>query len=505
MACVPQVPQVAQWRWSVRSKLLGLVLAVEIAAFAALLAMTAHLLDGSMDGTFKAQLATLKPPLNAALARPLYEHDVDTLRAVIESSRSDMGLTYLVLRDERDQVVVADGWPADEPLPLPSHDLGAAGDFHGFVLIEYAQRRLGTLNFGISTAFIKAERQRLLEKGALVALACVLATALALVLPIYLGTRRLSRLAEASGRMAEGRFDSPVPQDGSDELARLARSFVAMREAVRHRLDMQGEREAMARSMNTQLEQRVAERTGELQRAYAELEAFSYTVSHDLRAPLRAIIGFSNIIGIEHAETLTSEVRSELDRIHQSAIRMSRLIDNLLDFSRYSRAQVNKCDLDPSVVVASVIGNLPADDLGRVRVHVDPLPRCRADPVLLRQVFENLISNGVKYSRKVAAPCVEIGACEGRVEGLVFFVRDNGVGFDMNHSGRLFEVFQRLHDTEFEGTGVGLAIARRIVERHGGAIWADSAPGAGATFYFSLPRAIGVDGHASAPALADAA
>ena len=165
---------------------------------------------------------------------------------------------------------------------------------------------------------------------------------------------------------------------------------------------------------------------------------------------------------------------------------MSRLIDNLLDFSRYSRMSLTRLDIEPRMLVEAIVSALPDDDRARVNLTIGELPRCEADPSLLRQVFENLISNAVKYSRATDAPAIEIGA---REEGgkTVYFVRDNGTGFDMAHSGRLFEVFQRLHGAEFEGTGVGLAIAKRIVERHGGAIWAVSRPGAGATFSFSIP------------------
>jgi PAS domain S-box-containing protein len=229
------------------------------------------------------------------------------------------------------------------------------------------------------------------------------------------------------------------------------------------------------------LEDLVRERTAELEAANRELQAFSYTVSHDLRGPLRAIIGFSSMLKKKSAE---GEDRDLLERIERNAQRLGHMVDDLLDFSRLGRGEVSVQRFDPNPVVAEVIESTRAS-YPRATVTAAPLPAMTGDRGLLRQVFENLIGNALKFSAKAEKPAVEVGAKSMNGE-TVFFVRDNGAGFDMQHSDELFTVFKRLHPGEFEGSGVGLATVQRIVARHGGRVWAESAPQAGATFYFTL-------------------
>jgi PAS domain S-box-containing protein len=239
--------------------------------------------------------------------------------------------------------------------------------------------------------------------------------------------------------------------------------------------------------LNSELEQRVIERTAQLEAANKELEAFSYSVSHDLRSPLRAVDGFSQAVLEDHADVLPEEARRYLKNVRQGAQRMGRLIDDLLMFSRLSRTPMRKQDVQIGALVRSVCDELGIDrENRRIDLQVGPLPNCAGDASLLRQVWINLISNALKYSRKRDVPMVEIG-CTSTPEGDVFHVRDNGTGFDMRYAGKLFGVFQRLHRAEeYEGTGVGLALVQRIVHRHGGRIWAESEVDRGATFYFTL-------------------
>jgi PAS domain S-box-containing protein len=249
------------------------------------------------------------------------------------------------------------------------------------------------------------------------------------------------------------------------------------------------ESEARVRRLNAELEERVRERTAELEAANKELEAFSYSVSHDLRAPLRTIDGFSRIVLRDCAGQLPADGREHLERVRDGARQMGQLVDDLLAFSRLGRQPITKRAVEPAPVVRQCLGELRGEQEGRrVEVTVGPLPRCRAEPALLKQVWINLLANALKYTRRREVARVEIGSRTGDGEGeVVYYVKDNGVGFDMRYAHKLFGVFQRLHRAEeYEGTGVGLAIVQRIVHRHGGRVWAEAEPDRGATFYFTL-------------------
>ena len=239
-----------------------------------------------------------------------------------------------------------------------------------------------------------------------------------------------------------------------------------------------------------QLNRDLQQRAGLLEAANEELETFSYSVSHDLRAPLRHILGYATMLHEEANPALGEKSQQHLTRIKQSATKMSTLIDELLHFSRFSHVELNRESVDLNAIVDSVIRDHNAEVQGRnvVWKHTQ-LPGAWGDVALLRQVVVNLISNALKYSRLSNPAEIEISVLENDSGETVFFVRDNGVGFDSQHADKLFGVFQRLHkESEFEGTGVGLASVRRIVARHGGKTWADGEVGRGATFYFSLPR-----------------
>jgi light-regulated signal transduction histidine kinase (bacteriophytochrome) len=226
-----------------------------------------------------------------------------------------------------------------------------------------------------------------------------------------------------------------------------------------------------------------------LETVNTELEAFSYSVSHDLRAPLRHIDGFASLLSKHASEKFDETGLRYLGVISDAARRMGRLIDDLLTFSRMSRTQLDAAEVDQDQLIADAIRE-PGLDRPGIEWRIAPLPRARADAAMLRQVWLNLLSNAVKYSARTEHPRIEVGSLPDpdTPGGHVFFVRDNGVGFDMKYAAKLFGVFQRLHsEAEFEGTGIGLANVRRIVARHGGRTWAESTIGSGATFFFSLP------------------
>jgi PAS domain S-box-containing protein len=242
------------------------------------------------------------------------------------------------------------------------------------------------------------------------------------------------------------------------------------------------------RRLNEELEQRVAERTAQLEASNNELEAFTYSVSHDLRAPLRAIDGYSRILLEDYARHLSPDAAQLLDYVRAGSQKMGELIDGLLAFSRLNRQPVNSRPIPMSGLVNQVLAGFNGEKEGRkVEITLGELPACIGDPILLQQVWVNLLSNALKFSRKCEVTRIEIGCVDQRGER-VFHVKDNGVGFDMRYVDKLFGVFQRLHRAEdFEGTGVGLAIVKRIIQRHGGRIWAEAKPDEGASFYFTLP------------------
>jgi signal transduction histidine kinase len=237
--------------------------------------------------------------------------------------------------------------------------------------------------------------------------------------------------------------------------------------------------------LNTDLEKKIAE----LHTANKELESFSYSVSHDLRAPLRIIDGFAKIISEEHTESLNAEGKRFVETIRTNAQRMGLLIDDLLNFSRIGRQELTLREINMNTLVDHVIENFKILDQNLLaKIQVKPLSNCRCDEHLLQQVWINLISNALKYSRNNSHPVIEIGWQDTSKE-LIYYVRDNGVGFDMEFAGKLFGVFQRLHKaSEYEGTGVGLALVNRIIVKHKGRVWAEAKVNEGATFYFSIPK-----------------
>lgn len=249
------------------------------------------------------------------------------------------------------------------------------------------------------------------------------------------------------------------------------------------------EAEEEVRSFNQKLEAMVAVRTRELEAANKELESFSYSVSHDLRAPLRSIHGYMNIFAEEYTGKLDDEANRLIHIIQDNARRMGQLIDDLLSFSRLGRKELMKGTISMEDMVDGIWEELLRDQNGRdIDFTRASLPPAFVDSVTMRHVWTNLLSNALKYTGRKPKAIIEVGA---REEGdkIVYFVRDNGSGFDMRYYEKLFGVFQRLHSQEeFEGTGVGLAIVHRILHRHGGSIWADARPEEGATFYFALPR-----------------
>jgi len=301
--------------------------------------------------------------------------------------------------------------------------------------------------------------------------------------------------------VGSGRLDYKVGTTANDEIGQLSRAFdrmsenlqsvTASRDDLNKEVRERKQAEAQVRKLNSELEMRVIERTAKLEESNKELEAFSYSVSHDLRAPLRHIQGFVEMLNKSSGNLLDDKGRRYLFIIGNVANKMGILIDDLLMFSRMGRAEINMATLDLEKLIHTLIYEMHLDIAGRnVEWKIaSSLPLITCDPSMIRLVITNLISNALKFTKHCEHAIIEIGNIADEKGEPIFFVKDNGVGFDMQYVGKLFGVFQRLHrDEEFEGTGVGLANVRRIINRHGGKTWAEGVLNQGATIFFTLPN-----------------
>jgi signal transduction histidine kinase len=339
----------------------------------------------------------------------------------------------------------------------------------------------GSERFG--TLYLSSDMEEMHERlrlyGGMALLVVLLASGVAYALSRML-QRQISQpilsLAETARAVSDRRdYSVRARQHGDDELGVLT-------DALNHML-------AQIQEQNEGLERRVRERTAELESANAELEAFGSSAAHDLRTPLRAIAGFADVLLDPRAHLPPADAERYIRKIREGSDQMTELINDLLAFSRLGRQTLTRQTVDLAPLCREVFEELKGErGRRRVELRLQPLPPANGDAALLRAVFVNLLSNALKYSRPRDAAVIEIGVTEDKEENApVYFVRDNGVGFDMSDADKLFGVFQRLHHAhEFEGTGVGLATVRRIIERHGGRIWAQAEPDKGATFFFTL-------------------
>lgn len=353
--------------------------------------------------------------------------------------------------------------------------------FEGVQPVVHGEKQLGTL-------YLQTDMKAMYQMFGFFCLVAVVVFAVSLLLT-YVLSRFLQKgisnpilsLATVAKSVSENRdYSVRATVSTNDELGVLTHSFNEMLTQIEEQ-----NREIV--SFNRELEMKIEERTAELQAANKELEAFSYSVSHDLRAPLRAVHGYAKMLEEDYDKVLDGEGKRLLGQVQNNAQKMGMLIDDLLAFARYGRKEINKSTIDMRLMCRNVLDEINKSTTHVADVRVGELHPVKGDSALMWHVMVNLLSNGIKYSSKKEKPVVKVKSEQNNGE-VIFSVSDNGTGFDMLYVNKLFGVFQRLHSSEeFVGTGVGLAIVKRIVERHGGRVWADGKVGEGATFYFSLP------------------
>jgi signal transduction histidine kinase len=424
----------------------------------------------------------------------------DDARQVLAALKSDPSTVMAALYDQQGRLFAT--YPVEMPqLAPPTVPRGRRGVWFEPSAVVVHQpvveegRLLGTLYLK-SDLRVLTGRLRIFTLVVLLAVLGSIGVAFALSSWLQRGIAQpVRRLAETAQLVSESR-DYAVRANvvSDDELGLLTGSFNDMLSEIQQRDAALHASEARLRHLNGDLERRVHARTAELEISNRELEAFSYSVSHDLRAPLRHVDGFADLLEKHAGSTLDDKGRRYLAMISESAKSMGALIDDLLAFSRMGRTELQQSTVNLERLVADVLRDIEDETAGRtIEWRLGSLPELQGDPAMLRLVAANLILNAVKYTRSRPSAVIEIGS-QTSDEETVVFVRDNGVGFDPAYAHKLFGVFQRLHSAEdFEGTGIGLANVRRIIQRHGGRTWAEGELDRGATFFFSLPRQVPVE------------
>ena len=472
-------------RYGTRSLRFRLVVAcalIQAVLLAGLIANHIDLLCTSLTEQMENRLEELKPLLNAALAPLVMQRDYAALQDVLNEAVRAQELKYIQIIDRHSRRMA---WAGKVPASFSAdRDLGRTQQDHIYDQeqpLQLANQTVGHVRFGISTRAMEQAKADTLTQGIGIAVLVIAATVTLLIIVSGFLTRHLLALAQGAQKIAAGDLNVTINADQRDEVGDTARAFNTMA------ISLKETREEMRR-LNEQLEQRVTERTAQLLTVNQELETFSYSVSHDLRAPLRGIDGFSQALLEDYGDKLDESGKNMLRRVRAASQRMAQLIDDLLNLSRVTRYEIRAEPVDLSLLARSIASDLQKTQPQRQALfEITEGLIAHGDPRLLRIMLENLFSNAWKFTSKCEHANIQFGANHDQGEP-GFFVRDNGVGFDMAYADKLFGPFQRLHaSTEFEGTGVGLATVQRIIHRHGGRIRAHAAVGQGATFYFTLP------------------
>lgn len=364
--------------------------------------------------------------------------------------------------------------------------------------VQLNGRQIGQLFMGLMLTDLKAEVKR---SRTTILWVCLAVFSIGVIFVFSITSfviQPLSRMVTTVEQVAAGDFSQRVDIYSSDEVGHLAQSFNIMvqelevyTEKLKREIALRKQAEENVLQLNQELEQRVRDRTAQLEATNKELEGFVYSMSHDLRAPLRHIVGFIDLLKKNIFETLDTKSQRYIGNIYSATVRLGNLIDDLLLYSRIGRVVLNKSKIDFNALIRELVkGEFSAETRNRnITWNICPLATVRGDKNLLQQALINLLDNAIKFSRSQAQAVIEIGCQENNDDEVIIYIRDNGVGFDQIYAPKLFGVFQRLHHSaEFEGTGIGLANVKRIIELHGGRVWAEGILNKGATFYFALPK-----------------
>ncbi len=427
------------------------------------------------------------------LQHNLVVNDLATIQQTLDGILLHNHFSRLALLDAGSEAVLVEGRrfgsphaAADAPAWFARLVAARAAQVH--IPVSAGEVTYGVLLAESSTAQLERDLWRQFQLSALFSLVM-----LAVVLPLAIlilrgGLRPLRDLASSAKKFGAGDYSQRAPLSGVREIALTARAFNRMAASIQLLLGELRASNDTIRGMNEGLERRVKERTADLEIANRELEAFSAMVSHDLRAPLRALDGYSRLLEEDAASAISPAGRAHLARIRANTQKMGLLIDDLLGLARVNRHELQRARVDLGALAQEVRAAIEEQSPGRaVDWRIQAGLAADADPVLVKVLLDNLLRNAWKFTAERADACIELGALALGDE-TVFAVRDNGAGFDPARADRLFKPFQRLHEaSRFEGTGIGLTIVQSIVHRHGGRVWAESQPGQGAAFFFTLP------------------